>query len=333
MQSDVSEDPIVSVIINCLNGERFLADAVESAIGQTFDNWEVIIWDNASTDNTSEIAKQYSHNPKIKYFRGDTTIPLSSARNHAFRQSKGRYIAILDCDDVWLAEKLERQVALFEKDDDVGLVYCDSSMFDDQGDRCRLFQTATPRRGRVFGELLSGNFIFTSTMMIRRTSLQSLDCIFDESYTRVQDYELSLRLAYKFKFDYVDQPLCRWRMYQEDPNWVKWKNSLIPRVVEVQDCVDKLVRKHPDIECLYKDQLNDLYKSLDYGFAINAWADDNVQQARRYLKGHLSDKKFLLVYLFTFYLKYNQFVWLKTMVRNNVTRRPHAPNLQIQSAE
>ena len=82
MQSDVSEDPIVSVIINCLNGERFLADAVESAIGQTFDNWEVIIWDNASTDNTSEIAKQYSHNPKIKYFRGDTTIPLSLSLIH-----------------------------------------------------------------------------------------------------------------------------------------------------------------------------------------------------------------------------------------------------------
>ena len=113
--------PTVSVIMNCFNGEKYLREAIDSVYAQTYKNWEIIFWDNASTDNSAEIAKSYDE--KLRYFRGEKTVPLYAARNLALKQAKGKYIAFLDCDDYWLPQKLERQVEIFESDKKIGLVY------------------------------------------------------------------------------------------------------------------------------------------------------------------------------------------------------------------
>ena len=291
-----SDNPEVSIVINCLNGENHLAETLDSAFAQTLDDLEIVLWDNASTDRTGEIAASYGE--KVRYFLGESTVPLSQARNLAFQQARGNFIAILDADDIWLPDKLESQLDLFRANDDVGLVYCDSTLFDGGGDRYRLFEGGNPKRGRVFGDLLAMNFMFTSTMMFRRSALDSLGYMFDESYTRVQDYELSLRMAYNFSLDYVDRPLCRWRMYQDNEHWRKWKNSLIPRVIEVKECVEKLIEKYPDIPDRYPSELRSFRKGVDYGFAINAWQQGNSREARGYLSKNLGDKKFAFVYLF-----------------------------------
>jgi len=213
--------PEVSVIINCLNGEMYVRETIDSVFAQTFDDWEIIFWDNASTDRTGEIATSYGE--KLRYFRAEETTQLGMARSLAVQQARGDYIAILDSDDVWLPEKLERQLALFRSDPSLGLVYCDSSYFDDSGDHFRTFQSGRPKRGYVFGDLLAANFIFTSTMVFRKKALDQLDCVFDERYARVQDYDLTLRMAYSFPIDYVNEPLSRWRMYQDSQQWRCWR--------------------------------------------------------------------------------------------------------------
>src|SRR5437868_4501867 len=101
--------PLVSVIMNCLNGEQFLRDAIDSVIAQTYANWEIVFWDNASTDASASIAQSY-HDDRIRYFRGDSTVPLGHARNLAIQKSRGTFIAFLDCDDLWLPTKLEKQL-------------------------------------------------------------------------------------------------------------------------------------------------------------------------------------------------------------------------------
>ena len=111
--------PAVSVIMNCLNSARDLRAALGSLMAQTFGDFEVIFWDNGSTDDSPAIAQSYG--PKLRYFRGKTTVPLGAARNLALMRARGRYLAFLDCDDLWRPRKLETQVALFEADPRVAL--------------------------------------------------------------------------------------------------------------------------------------------------------------------------------------------------------------------
>lgn len=311
--------PVVSVIINCLNSANHLKDTLDSVFSQTFQDWEIILWDNASTDNTGEIAKSYGE--KVKYFRSETTTHLGPARNCAFNEARGEYLAILDSDDIWHEEKLEKQVELFRSNSKLGLVFCDSTLFDAGGDRYRLFQSGSPKRGQVFGDLLAANFIFTSTMMYSRAALDALDHVFDERYTRVQDYELSLRVAYNFQVDYVDQTLCRWRMYQDDPAWWAWKKSLITRVIEVKQCVDDLVAVYPDITTKYAEELRVCYVGIDYNYAVAAWEKGNRSEARSYLSRHLRNKKFAFVFLCTLVLPHGLFQRFVSIYRNVLTSR------------
>lgn len=318
--------PTVSVIINCLNGERYLGAALDSVFAQSFPDWEIVLWDNASTDRTKEVATSYGE--RVRYFRSATTTDLGPARNSAFQQARGEFLAILDSDDIWHEEKLQRQVELFRSNPDLGLVFCDSTMFDSGGDRYRLFQTGTPKRGQIFGDLLAGNFIFTSTMMYRKTALDRLGYVFDERYSRVQDYELSLRVAYHYPIDYIDETLCKWRMYQDSPEWWAWKKSLVTRVVEVKQCIENLVEIYPDIPTKYAEQLKVCYVGLDYNYAVAAWEKGNRSEARSYLSGHLRNKKFAFVYLCTLLVPFELFQRLKAIYRNNITGRKRTSQFQ-----
>ena len=143
----------VSVIMNCLNCSKYLREAIDSVYAQTYKNWEIIFWDNASTDNSAEIAKSYDE--KLRYFRGEKTVPLYAARNLALKQAKGKYIAFLDCDDYWLPQKLERQVEIFESDKNIGLVYSNVEILERSGFRRKKFNKNS--RVAEFSDICSEN--------------------------------------------------------------------------------------------------------------------------------------------------------------------------------
>ena len=109
--------PLVSIIINCYNGEKYLNEAIDSIINQTYTNWEVIFWDNCSTDNSALIAKNYDE--RLKYFHVEKTSPLGKARNFALKKASGNYVAFLDCDDLYLPDKLMIQLNLMQSKDAV----------------------------------------------------------------------------------------------------------------------------------------------------------------------------------------------------------------------
>ena len=112
--------PLVSILMNCYNGEKYLREAIDSVYAQTYENWEIIFWDNASTDNSEKIAQSYGS--KLRYFKGSKTITLGAARNKAIEQCNGDLIAFLDVDDFWLPNKLMAQIRMFINYDDVGIV-------------------------------------------------------------------------------------------------------------------------------------------------------------------------------------------------------------------
>ena len=105
MLANESQTPLVSIIMNCYNGEKFLKEAIDSIYAQTYSNWEIIFWDNASTDDSACIAKSYDD--RLKYHLAQETTPLGEARDLALKKINGKYISFLDCDDIWLPKKLK----------------------------------------------------------------------------------------------------------------------------------------------------------------------------------------------------------------------------------
>ncbi|MEW6679749.1 MAG: glycosyltransferase family A protein, partial [bacterium] len=151
--------------MNCYNSSKYLEEAINSVYAQTYKDWEIVFLDNASTDNSAEIAKGYDR--KLKYYKNETHVPLGCARNMAIEKANGEYIAFLDCDDMWSPEKLELQVGLLDKNPNIGLVYCDAFLINEDNTKIinQFFKIAKPFRGKVTIPLINWNFIPCLTVM------------------------------------------------------------------------------------------------------------------------------------------------------------------------
>ena len=303
--------PEVSVIINCFNEAPHLRDTLDSVFAQTLQDWEIVFWDNASTDGSGEIAANYGE--RVRCFRSDTMVPLGRARELAYDQTRGKYIAILDADDQWLPRKLESQVALLQADPRLGMVYCDAISFDEKKDRHRLFKHAPPYRGNVFRQLIIANFICTSTTIFRREALDQLGSAFDAKYTRAQDHHLALKIAYQFPIDYVDEPLARWRINGAAK---PWKQGLASRAEELERSLEDFLDTYPEVKTNYAPELKSFYKILDYEYGVAAWQKGERSEARGRLSRHLSDKKFAFIYLCTLLMSGGSFYRLSNTLRN-----------------
>jgi glycosyltransferase involved in cell wall biosynthesis len=122
-----NSDPLVSSVITFLNAEKFIEEAIESVFAQTYDNWELLLVDDGSTDDSTQIALQYTQQypEKVRYLEhpGHQNLGISASRNVGISQAKGMYIGFLDADDVWLEHKLEQQVAILNSHPEVGMLY------------------------------------------------------------------------------------------------------------------------------------------------------------------------------------------------------------------
>ena len=203
--------PRVSVIMNCFNGERYLREAIDSVYTQTFGDWEIIFWDNASTDASAAIAKSYDD--RLRYFRGETTVPLGAARNLALALATGDLVAFLDCDDEWLPEKLERQVAMFDSKPEVDFAYSNFYHYEQQtGSKTIAFKSPQPE-GRIFGTFLRRYRVGMLTAIARRQALMHLDELFDETFNLVEEFDLFMRLLYRSQAAYIAAPLAVCRIH------------------------------------------------------------------------------------------------------------------------
>ena len=112
---------LISIIMNCHNGEAFLHEAIQSVLKQKYKKWEMIFWNNNSTDNSEKVFKNY-RDKRLRYYFRKKKVSLYKSRNSAIKKAKGEFIAFLDVDDIWLPNKLSLQVKKF-RDPNVGLVY------------------------------------------------------------------------------------------------------------------------------------------------------------------------------------------------------------------
>ncbi len=160
-------NPLVSIIMNCYNSDRFLREAIDSVYAQTYKNWEIVFWDNASDDKSGEIAQSYDE--KIKYFRAETTAPLGEARNLALQKAEGKYIAFLDCDDLYETDKLQKQVELMESSD-FAMCYGGVITIHEDG-RVKKQSKARSKSGFLLGNMLKKYEINMQSVLLRKSAL------------------------------------------------------------------------------------------------------------------------------------------------------------------
>ncbi len=196
---------LVSVVIPAYNAARFLPEAVESVLSQTYGNIEVLVVDDGSTDETGSVVEPFSADKRFRYHFKENGGP-SSARNAGVHLAKGSHIAFMDGDDVWYPHKLETQMPLFDQHPSPGVVFSDRHLIDERG-RPMSGCPWTPYRGpKLYERLLVENFVPTSSAVVAAEVFQSVG-FFDESQLLSEDCDFWLRASVCYTFDFVSEPL------------------------------------------------------------------------------------------------------------------------------
>jgi glycosyltransferase involved in cell wall biosynthesis len=222
----MSSTPLVSIITPTYNHENFIADCINSVLEQTYTNWEMIIVDDGSTDNTLSAARSFAAtDERIQVFTQENVgiFRLSETYNFALEQSKGKYIAILEGDDVWLPKKLALQIPGLEENP--GAVLSWGRAYRSKADLQELFAlhptedqliekvfTNNPI-GTTTQELLFRNFIPALTILIRKSALEEIGGFIQNHGLPLVDLPTLQQLSLIGSFTYVHEPLGKWRNY------------------------------------------------------------------------------------------------------------------------
>ena len=204
----IKSTPAVSVVVAAYNYARYLPMAVDSILAQTYRDFEIIVVDDGSTDNTQAVVLPYINANAIRYFR-QINSGQAVAKNMGIKESRGEYVAFLDADDIWFPAKLEKQMPLFSKAE-IGVVYSKRVLIDKNHNESP-FSHPKLYRGRVLDHIFIDNFVGFSSAVVRKKCFDKVG-IFDESLPMAIDYDLWLRIALHYEFDFVDEPLFKYRV-------------------------------------------------------------------------------------------------------------------------
>jgi glycosyltransferase involved in cell wall biosynthesis len=206
--------PKVSVVIPTYNRPQFVRSAITSVLNQTFQDFEIIVVDDASTDNTPEVVSGFN-DTKIKYIRHEINKGGSAARNTGIRTSSAEYIAFLDDDDEWLPDKLKKQVELLNiSSPNVGGVYTGFFKINKASGKI-IGQSIPLGEGGFIDDLIEDNRIgTTSTHLLRRECFEKVG-LFDENLPSSQDFDMWVRLSKEFHFEFIKEPLVKYSFHEK----------------------------------------------------------------------------------------------------------------------
>lgn len=231
-------EPLVSVILPTYNRAEMMIKAARSVLSQTYTNIELVIVDDHSTDDTETLAKSID-DKRVRYLRNETNMGANHTRNRGILNSHGEFLALVDDDDLWLPEKIKRQIELFQSSpENVGLVYCGFRV--QTGNGHVLMDVKPEHRGSVHDILLRKNILGSPTPVIRRTAFLSAG-MFDESMNNCQDWDLWIRISKSHNFDYVDEILAMFTVHgsqksQSIENKIRARLRLIEKNAEELEC-------------------------------------------------------------------------------------------------
>jgi len=224
---------LISIIINCYNGEKFLREAITSVVNQTIQDWEIIFWDNQSSDNSAKIIQSFKEK-RIRYFYSQRHTTLGEARNLAIKKSTGKFIAFLDCDDWLETTKLEKTIKKL-KDDKVGLVYTNGYIYYENKKRKKKFYQWRQKEGRQYEHFISHYNLMIPSVMIKREALIGLEKWFNPNFSMIEEFDLFVRIAEKWDVAYIHEPLCFWRAHEKSLTWTKREKFEIENIIFLEN--------------------------------------------------------------------------------------------------
>lgn len=270
MQSKVSINPTVSVIIPTHNRADLLRRAIKSVLAQTFKDFEIIVVDDASKDNTEEVVKGFQ-DARIRYIRHAVNKGGSAARNTGIKAAIGEFIGLLDDDDEWLPEKLAKQLTKFQTslNPSIGIVY--SGFYYVLSRNGEILKEIIPLlRGKVNVNLLEACILGSATPLVKKVCFLQAG-LFDEKLPSCQDWDMWLRISKKYEFDFISEALAKAYVHGVQIS-SDLKKKIVAREIILGKYQDEFV-SHPHIlgkhyerlgilSCLagFQDKGNDYFK-------------------------------------------------------------------------
>ena len=191
----MKKKPLISIIINCFNGEKYLEKCLNSILKQTYQNYEVIFWDNKSKDNSKLIFLKIKDS-RFKYYSDNIHVSLYTARNKALNLVSGKYVAFLDVDDLWFPEKLELQVDIMESDCNIGFCYSGFKFLSEySGNIKSAYNNKSLKSGYITSYLLKNYNVGILTLMLNKDIIDSNNIKFDNRFNIMGDMDFVLRLS------------------------------------------------------------------------------------------------------------------------------------------
>lgn len=265
----------VTVVITTYNRSNYLKFAIDSVLNQTYDNFELIIVDDGSTDDTKQVVESYKDERIIYHYQKNAGQNL--ARNKGMELAKGKYIAHLDSDDIWMPDKLEKQVKILERYPDIGLVYCGTVLIDENNNITGK-QPLITYSGNVIKQLIMTNFLYNGSCPLFRKNCLEKAGYFDKTFKRMTDWDFYLQMAIHYKFHGINEYLLKYRIHNETMS----KDFKSYETYGIQILEKFFNSHHLDDEYLkYKNRAI----ALRYRYLGRRFLDNNqLSQAREYFK-------------------------------------------------
>ena len=266
--------PKVSVIIPTYNRADLLPRTIESVLNQTFRNFELIVVDDGSTDNTREVVKKFEEKDlRVKYIWQENSGGPARPMNVGLKISQGEYIAFLEDDDEWLPEKLQRQLEVFQnsKKENLGFVGCNVLIVNKERKTTKIYNMSEHDDEKLLEKLLIGFFFFNFSMLVIKREVIDKIGFLDEKLELAVDQDICLRIAQKHNFNFVPTPLIKYHIHGENISRISSYNKQLTEWLY-------MVSKHKDLYKRYPKIYSNKLKNLGTLYMLSG----NPRQARQY---------------------------------------------------
>ena len=311
-------NPIVSVITPIFNNEKFVGRTIQSLRDQTYQNWELVIVDDGSTDNTAQVIKSFKDS-RISYFyqKNLGVQRLAQTINNGLAKTTGELVTMLPSDDTWIKTKLEKQVPIFE-DSKVVLCFGQMNLIDENDKiigytKCpkHLNKIKNEPRGEILREMLVWNFIPQPTVLIRKSALLTIGGYIQPPDLYAEDYPTQLALSLIGEFRYLDVVLANYRMHgnqmtrnhqlnmvKTDMQYVfKFFHSLDPKIQKISGWKPETLKRRLD-----KRLFSTHFQVGRFELIKKNWSEARKNFITAILRGDLESKiKSIPGYLFSFF--------------------------------
>ena len=212
MEINNNSNPLISVIMNCHNGEKFLRQSIESVISQSYKNWELIFWDNKSNDNSANIFKSYDDN-RLKYFYNSSKTTLYKARNLSIQKAQGEFLTFLDTDDFWSYKRLEKLNSFFLENSEINFIYGNYYILNEKLNTKKIaHKNSNLISGKIYNSLLERYTVGLVSICFRKKIFLK----FDERFDIIGDFDAIMKISQKNSFGVIKEPLAYYRLHEKN---------------------------------------------------------------------------------------------------------------------